>query len=393
MALDLRVVRQAPTTASVAYRGSTSPILSPTHHVSAPQIAYVAPRLSTTPDALVPLAPPSSAADTVDEPPTAQAMSTLPGTDSDVDTSVLPVSRYRLESNIRYAARLYLACPELTRTQIGTLSGAARWQMDNHPVFQKARNPLAAIRDAFPRLPKEGVQAHADRIRANHPDLTREELAYLVGCNTHSLRYRSPDLVARSKPASITAIPPRKEGESYRDHAFRILTASPYIPFARLAKLVGTNESNLRSDPRYVVLTPELQKVLAATPRQPHETKSDHVRQLHLMHPTLNSTQIAKLTRLDVSNVRGIIKRATTPYDRPGRGRPPRARLTLPGSAPTSSQVRHLHSPPYPGSANAHVEYALPVRTRPTDPQAAPCASSTPTTTPPSTSAHRNTPC
>ncbi|WP_242560475.1 MULTISPECIES: hypothetical protein [Pandoraea] len=393
MALDLRTVFQAPTTASVADRVSTSPVLSPTHHVSAPPVAHVAPRLSTTSDALIPLAPPSSAAQTVDEPPTTQAISTLPGTDSDVGTSAPPVSRYKLESNIRFAARLYLTHPELTRTQIGALSGATRWQMDSHPVFQKTRNQLAAIRNAFPRLPKESAQAHANRISANHADLTCEALAHLVGCSIHSLRYRFPKLVSQSRPPSIAAIPPKKEGESYREHAFRILTANPHIPLARLAKLVGTHEANLRSDPRYFTLTPELQKVLTTTPRQPYETKSDHARQLRLKHPTLTPTQIAKLTGLDVSNVCGIIRRSTAPYERSGRGHPARATLTLPGSAPTPSPVRHLHSPLYPGSANAHIEYAVPVRTPPTDPQAAPCASSTPTMTPPSTSAHRNTPC
>ncbi|SUA93217.1 hypothetical protein [Pandoraea pulmonicola] len=215
--------------------------------------------------------------------------------------------RHEWESRTGYARRLHADKSDLTLAQLALLSGVSESNLRSDPAFWgELPSELAAIRDTTPRRERESKIGYARRLHADKPDLTLLQLAQLSGVTGDSLR-SNPEFRGELPPklAAIRDTTPRRDGESNISYARRLHAAKPDLTLAQLAQLSGVMESNLRGDPAFQgELPPELAAIRDTTPRRDGETNISYARRLHAAKPSLTLAQLSRLSRVSGGSLR-----------------------------------------------------------------------------------------
>ncbi|VVE03169.1 hypothetical protein [Pandoraea anhela] len=266
------------------------------------------------------------------------------------------------ESRIRCARRLHEQFPWLDIDDIADVSGASRSHIRAALARQRLTSDMAYVLLQSPPAPRESGRKYAARLRAERPTLTDEQIELLSTARSPNIRPQGPGALPRDLQ-HVAQSTPQSIDEPSLHYARRLHTVHAGLTPIQLSQLSGAHVSNIRADPAFCTLTPELESVRARLRREPNENRTAYARRVYAAFP--------HLSREDLSLVSGVTQVHLDQYVLH-----PERRLAMAGR-PTGT--------PY-------ADHGAVLRTPPADPRAAPSASSMPTMTPPSRSAHRNTP-
>jgi len=208
------------------------------------------------------------------------------------------------ETNAAYARRLHGALSKLSIPEICLLSGVQESALRQDPAFRELPDALAPILLQFPQGESEKNQPYARRLHRERSELTLEQISLLSGVPEVALRH---DPAFRELPPELAPIFqrfPQAEGEKDQPYARRLHGVLPQLSVHQISLLSGVTKRRLMNDPAFRELPEDLVPILQRFPRAKGERNKPYARRLHGVLSQLTVTQISLLSGVLESDLR-----------------------------------------------------------------------------------------
>ncbi|WP_157603844.1 hypothetical protein [Rhizobacter sp. Root1221] len=213
--------------------------------------------------------------------------------------------------------------PRPPQPDAASSSLAPRATLPQHPP-----SPTPSKDDAarlLPRLPGEPRIGHAHRLRERWPQLPLTDISDISGVTVSYLRKDSALGVSESNPrvdAALGEVPdhvlamrqhlrgPKENGQHY---ARRLREAFPDARLEDIALAAEVLVSNLRKDPAFAEIPPELLAIRQSHPKGPRENKHDYGDRLAQILPHLSVKELSLISGATVQKLALRLKRPAPP--------------------------------------------------------------------------------
>lgn len=217
------------------------------------------------------------------------------------------------DTMISHARRLHDRWPQLPLTDISDISGVTVSDLRKDSAFRPLPPHLAALRSEIPREAGEAGQDYARKLRAKRGDLSIADISHLSGVSESNLRQ---DAAFGEVPAHVLAMRqqhlrgPKQNGQAY---ARQLREAFPEARLEDIALAAEVLVSNLRKDPAFAEVPPELLAIRQSHPKGPRENKHDYGDRLAQALPHLSIQELSLVSGATVQKLALRLKRPAPP--------------------------------------------------------------------------------